>query len=60
MPGTATAIVLNLPVLSFLVASALAERQVSGWRAVAAGAGVPGLLLLSLVAMFRLGRALNL
>jgi hypothetical protein len=47
-PGTATAVALNLPVLSFLVASALAEGQVSGWKAVAYGAGTPGLLLLSL------------
>ncbi|MGJ5818592.1 HXXEE domain-containing protein [Paludibaculum fermentans] len=60
MPGTATAVALNLPALSFLMASALAERQVTGWKAVAYGAGVPGLLLLSLPALFKFGRALNL
>jgi hypothetical protein len=60
MPGVGTAVVVNLPVLSFLVASALAERQISGWKAVAYGAGVPGLLLLSLPALFKLGKALNL
>jgi len=60
MPGTATAVALNLPVLSFLVVSALAERQVSGWSAIAYGTGLPGLLLLSLPALFKLGRSLNL
>ena len=59
-PGTATAVALNLPVLSFLVASALAERQVSGWKAVTYGAGVSGLLLLSLPVLFKLGRSLKL
>jgi hypothetical protein len=56
MPGTATAVALNLPVLSFLVASALSERQVSGWKSVAYAAGVPALLLLSLVVLFKPGR----
>ena len=56
MPGTATAVALNLPVLSFLVASALTERQVSGWKCVAYAVGVPALLLLSLVALFKPGR----
>jgi hypothetical protein len=60
MPGTATAVALNLPVLSFLTASALAERQVSGWKAAAYGVGVPSLLLLSLPLLFKLGRRLNL
>jgi hypothetical protein len=60
MPGTATAVGLNLPVLSFLVASALSERQVSGWRAVAYAAGVPALVLLCLVRLFKPGRLLNL
>jgi hypothetical protein len=56
MPGTATAVALNLPVLSFLVASALSERQVWGWKSVAYAAGVPTLLLLLLVALFKPGR----
>jgi len=60
MPGTATAVVLNLPVLSFLVATALSERQVSGWKAGAYAAGVPAVLLLSLVLALKPGRLLNL
>ena len=56
MPGTATAVALNLPVLSFLVASALSERQVSGWKSVAYAAGVPALVLLFLVVLFKPGR----
>jgi hypothetical protein len=56
MPGTATAVGLNLPVLSFLVASALSERQVSGWKSVAYAAGVPALLLLCLAVLFRPGK----
>ncbi len=59
-PGIATAVALNLPVLSLLVVSAVAERQVSGWKAVAYGAGVPGILLLFILVLFRLGRSLNL
>ena len=52
MPGTATAVALNLPVLSFLVASALSERQVSGWKSVAYAAGVPALVLLCRVRLY--------
>ena len=55
MPGTATAAALNLPVLSLLVASALSEHQVSGWKSVAYAAGVPALLLLFIVALFKPG-----
>jgi hypothetical protein len=60
MPGTATAVALNLPLLSLLVASALSERQVTGWKAVAYAAGVPALLLVCLVVLFKPGRLLNL
>ena len=56
MPGTATAAALNLPVVSFLVASALSERQVSGWKSVAYAVGVPALLLLFLALLFKPGR----
>jgi hypothetical protein len=56
MPGTATAVALNLPVVSFLVVSALAERQVSGWKSVEYAAGVPVLVLLALLAAFKPGR----
>ena len=55
MPGTATAGALNLPVLSFLVASALSEGQVSGWKTVAYAAGVAALLLLPIVVLFKPG-----
>ena len=58
MPGTATAVALNLPVLSFLVAAALSERQVSGWKSVAYAAGVPVLLLVLLGVLFKPGRPL--
>jgi hypothetical protein len=56
MPGTATAVALNLPVLSFLVAAALSERQVSGWKSAAYAIGVPALLLLLLLALFKPGK----
>jgi hypothetical protein len=60
MPGAATAIARNLPVLSLLLASALVEGQVSGWRAVAYVVGVSGLLLVSIPVLFKVGRVLNL
>jgi hypothetical protein len=56
MPGTATAVALNLPVLSFLVASALSERQVSGWKSAAYAGGVSALLLLFVAVLFKPGR----
>ena len=56
MPGTATAVALNLPVASFLLAAALSERQVSGWKSVAYAAGVPALLFLFLVVLFKPGK----
>lgn len=60
MPGTATAVALNLPVLSLLMASAFSERQVSGWKSVAYAARVPAVLLLFVVVLFKPGRLLNL
>jgi hypothetical protein len=60
MPGVATAVTLNLPVLSLLVVMALREGYVSGWKAAAYSAGVAGLLLASIPALFKLGRVLNL
>jgi hypothetical protein len=60
MPGTVTAAVLNLPALSLLVTLALGEGYVSGWKAVAYSLGVPGIALLSIPALFSLGKALNL
>ena len=56
MPGTATAVALNIPVLSLMVAAAFSERQVAGWKSVAYAAGVPVLLLLLLVLMFQPAR----
>jgi hypothetical protein len=60
MPGVATAVVLNLPVLSLLVVAAIREGYVSGSKAVAYCIGVPAVLLLSIPALFKLGRVLNL
>jgi hypothetical protein len=60
MPGVATAVTLNLPVLSLLVVLALKEGYVSGVKAAEYSVGVAGLLLLSIPALFKLGRVLNL
>jgi hypothetical protein len=60
MPGLATGVALNLPVLSLLMVLALRQGYVSGWKAVTYSAGVAGLLLLSIPALFKLGKTLNL
>ena len=60
MPGVATAVLLNLPVLTLLVVDALREGYVSGWKAVGFCVGVSGALVASLFALFKLGRVLNL
>jgi hypothetical protein len=60
MPGVATAVALNLPVLSLLVVLAIREGYVSGWKAAAYSAGVAGLLMAAIPALFKMGRALNL
>ena len=60
MPGVATAVALNLPVLSLLVVLAVREGYVSGSKAVAYSIGVSAVLLLSIPALFKLGRVLNL
>jgi hypothetical protein len=60
MPGLATAVALNLPVLSLLVVLALKEGYVSGWKAVAYSVIVAGLGTLSIPVLFKLGRILNL
>jgi hypothetical protein len=60
MPGLATGLALNLPVLSLLVFLAVSEEYVSGWKVAAYSAGVAGILLLFIVALFKVGRALNL
>jgi len=40
-PGVVTAVLINLPLTSWLAWRAVREGWVSGWRAVAFGAGVP-------------------
>ncbi len=57
-PGVVTAVVLNLPLLSLLVILALRNGYVSGWMAVAYSVAVPGLLLLSILVLFKLGKIL--
>ena len=56
MPGVATAVALNLPVLSLLVVLALRDGYVSGWKAAAYSAAVPGLLLLSHPGAVQIGK----
>ena len=60
MPGLATALALNLPVLSLLAILALRENYVSGWKAIEYSLGMTVLLLLSIPVLFRLGKALRL
>ena len=60
MPGVATAVALNLPVLSLLVVMALKEGYVSGVRAAEYSVGVAGLLLLFIPALFKIGGDLSL
>lgn len=40
-PGVVTAVLINLPLMSVLALKAVREKWVSGWKAVAFGAGVP-------------------
>ena len=60
MPGLATGVALNLPVLSMLMVLAVRQGYVSGWKAAAYSVGVAGFLLLSIPALFKLGNALKL
>jgi len=60
MPGVATAVALNLPLLSLLVVMAIREGYVSGLKAAAYSVGVAGALLLCIPALFKVGRVLNL
>jgi hypothetical protein len=59
MPGLATGLALNLPVLSLLVVLALRQGYVSGWKAAEFSVGVAVLVALSIPALFRLGKVLN-
>jgi hypothetical protein len=60
MPGVATAVAFNLPVLSLLIVYAIREGYVCGWRAAAYSAGVAGILLASIPMLFKTGKILNL
>jgi hypothetical protein len=60
MPGVATAVAFNLPVLSLLGMLAIREGYVSGWKAVGFCVGVAGALVASIFALFKLGKVLNL
>jgi hypothetical protein len=59
-PGLVTAVLLNLPVLFLLLRQALREHYVSGWRAAIYWTGVPVCLLVSVPALFKIGRGLGL
>jgi len=43
-PGVVTAVLINLPVMSYLTLRAVRERWVSGWKAAAFGMAVPLLI----------------
>jgi len=60
MPGLATAVLLNLPVLSLLAVMAVREGYVSGWKSAASFVGVSGALAAFIPALFRLGKILKL
>jgi hypothetical protein len=60
MPGVATAVTFNLPVLSLLVVLAIREEYVSGWKAATYSAVVAGLLIAAIPALFKTGKILNL
>lgn len=51
-PGVVTAGLINLPVMTILAFWAVRERWVSGWRAVAFGAGVPAFLAATIIIWF--------
>ncbi len=60
MPGLASALALNLPLLSWLVFLALQEGQVSGGKALISILAMPMLLALSIPLLFKIGNALTL
>lgn len=43
-PGVVTALLINLPVMSYLAVRAMAEQWVSGWKAALAAIAVPAVL----------------
>lgn len=48
-PGVATAVVVNLPLMSWLAWRAVHDRWVSGWKAAAFGVGVPAIAGVAIV-----------
>ncbi len=60
MPGLASALALNIPILFWLIFLALKEGQVSGGKAIASILGVPMLLALSIPLLFKIGKAMGL
>jgi hypothetical protein len=60
MPGVATAVALNLPVLTLLIVLAIREGYVSGFKAAGYSIAVAAVLVVSISTLFKLGRALNL
>jgi hypothetical protein len=59
MPGVATAVLLNLPVMSLLVVLAVREGYVSGWKSVAYFLAVTGVSAALIPALFKLGNKLG-
>jgi len=59
MPGVATAVALNLPVLSLLVVLAIREGYVSGWKAAEYSVGVAGLLVAAIQILFNRSKILS-
>jgi hypothetical protein len=55
-PGIVTAVVINLPVMSFLVVGAVREGWVSGIKAVAFAVGVPAVIGAMIPVLFIVGR----
>jgi hypothetical protein len=60
MPGTITAVTLNLPILSFLAFLALKQGYVSNHDALAFSLAVPFVLALMIPLLFKLGKLLHL
>ena len=58
-PGVVTAVVINLPVMTFLSVRAIKDGYVSGRKAVAFAVGVPLGIVAALPALFALGRWLS-
>lgn len=54
-PGVVTAVLISLPVMSWLAVRAVRDGWVVGWKAVAYGLGMPLLLGCSIVVLFMVG-----